>query len=100
MLRTPLFLGVKPCYYPTNHLSYRVNSIQGVSSCSVATYQARLLLLHLLLAALIAEDFQLGAPQFEALRAALKLPPQELVTCYRCLCAILQPMRSTPVCSR
>ena len=46
--------------------------------------QARMLLLHLLLAALIAEDFQLGAPQFEALRAALKLPPQDLVTCYRC----------------
>ena len=46
--------------------------------------QARMLLLHLLLAALVAEDFQLGAPQFEALRATLKLPPQDLVTCYRC----------------
>ena len=45
--------------------------------------QARMLLLHLLLAALIAEDFLLGAPQFEALRAELKLPPQDLVTCYR-----------------
>ena len=45
--------------------------------------QRRSLLLYLLMAALIAEDYDLGARQFEALRAALKLTAEEFVKYYR-----------------
>lgn len=45
--------------------------------------QHRTLLLHLLMAALIAEDYNMGGRQFELLRATLKLTSQEVVGNYR-----------------
>ncbi|CAL8464180.1 g3715 [Coccomyxa elongata] len=62
---------------------------EGVEVYSRTKEQARMLLLHVLVTALIAEDYSLGARQFEALRAALKLTPQDMVTHYRelgCTC--------------
>ena len=57
-----------------------------------------MLLLHLLLAALIAEDYELSAKQFEALRAALKASPQELVTCFKCALLPAAPQVPAMVC--
>ena len=45
--------------------------------------QERAMLLCLLMTALIAEDYDLGARQFEALRAALKLTSGDLRNYYR-----------------
>ena len=59
---------------------------EGVEVFSRTKEQARMLLLHLLVTALIAEDYSLGGRQFEALRAALRLTPQDMVTHYRCTC--------------
>ena len=56
---------------------------EGVTIYSRSKEQTQMLLLYLLMTALIAEDYQLGPRQFEALRSELKLAPQELVTCYR-----------------
>ncbi len=50
---------------------------------SRAGEQQSLLLLHLLMTALIAEDYNMGGRQFEALQATLKLPSDEIVKYYR-----------------
>ena len=42
-----------------------------------------MLLLHLLMTALIAEDYNMGGRQFEALQATLKATPDEIVKYYR-----------------
>jgi hypothetical protein len=57
---------------------------EGSELYSRTKEQARMLLLHLLVVALIADDYSLGARQFEALRAALKLTPQDLVAHFKC----------------
>ena len=57
---------------------------EGTELYSRTKEQARMLLLHLLVVALIADEYSLGARQFEALRAALKLTPQDLVTHFKC----------------
>jgi hypothetical protein len=56
---------------------------EGIEVYSRSKEQHRMLLLHLLIVALVAEDFEMGSRVFEALRAALKLAPQEMATCYR-----------------
>ncbi len=53
---------------------------EGAEVFSRSKEQHRLLLLHLLMAALFGEDYEMGGRCFEALRAAL----QDMVTCYRC----------------
>lgn len=45
--------------------------------------QETLLLCHLLMTALIAEDYDLGGRQFEALRDTLHLTPGKVIECYR-----------------
>lgn len=67
---------------------------EGTEVYSRTKEQARMLLLHLLITALIAEDYSLGARQFEALRATLKLTPQDMVTHYRCVSALLRALVS------
>ena len=57
---------------------------EGTELYSRTKKQARLLLLHLLVVALIADDYSLGTRHFEALRAALKLTPQDLVAHFKC----------------
>jgi hypothetical protein len=46
--------------------------------------QAQALLLHVLIVALVAEGGELGAAQFERLRAALRAAPADLAGLYRC----------------
>ena len=72
---------------------------EGIEEYSRTKEQARMLLLHLLITALIAEDYSLGARQFEALRAALKLTPQDMVTHYKCaLCLSTSLFSADSVC--
>lgn len=56
---------------------------EGVEVYSRSKEQHRALLLHALITALIAEDFEMGSRVFEALRSALKLAPQDMVTYYK-----------------
>ena len=58
-------------------------SLEGHMVYSRTKEQHRSMLLCLLMTALIAEDYDLGARQFEALRAALKLTSRDLSNCYR-----------------
>jgi hypothetical protein len=60
--------------------------------------QGSALLLTLLMTALIAEDYSMGGRQFEALRAALKLTPQELVNFYRQAHVLIPDIRRAHVC--
>ena len=59
-------------------------SPEGHTVYSRTKEQQRAMLLCLLMTALIAEDYDLGARQFEALWAALKMPSDELRNYYRC----------------
>ena len=61
---------------------------EGHTVYSRTREQQRALLLCLLMTALIAEDYDLGARQFEALRAALKLTSGDLRNQYRCKRAV------------
>ena len=58
-------------------------SLEGHIVYSRTMEQERSMLLCLLMTALIAEDYDLGARQFEALRAALKLTSDGLRNYYR-----------------
>lgn len=58
-------------------------SLEGHTVYSRTMEQERTMLLCLLMTALIAEDYDLGARQFEALRAALKLTSDGLRNYYR-----------------
>ena len=60
--------------------------------------QGSALLLTLLMTALIAEDYSMGGRQFEALRAALKLTPQDLVNLYRQAHVLIPDIRRAHVC--
>lgn len=77
----------------------RAKGEEGVDEYSRTKEQGRMLLLHLLMTALIAEEFTLGARQFEALRATLKLTPKEMVTYYRRApgCCFLSQADAPPV---
>ena len=61
----------------------RDESQEGHTVYSRTKEQQRALLLCLLMTALIAEDYDLGGRQFEALRAALKMMSGELRNYYR-----------------
>ena len=58
-------------------------SLEGHTVYSRTKEHHRSLLLCLLMTALIAEDYDLGMRQFEALRAALKLTSRDLCSYYR-----------------
>ena len=58
-------------------------SLEGHTVYSRTQEQERSMLLCLLMTALIAEDYDLGARQFESLRAALKLTSSDLRSFYR-----------------
>ena len=62
----------------------RDESLEGHTVYSRTKEQQRALLLCLLMTALIAEGYDLGARQFEALRAALTLTSGDLRNYYRC----------------
>ncbi len=56
---------------------------EGRRAYSRTGEQQTSLLLHLLMTALIAEDYNMGGRQFEALQATLKLPSDDIVKYYR-----------------
>ena len=58
-------------------------SLEGHTVYSRTNEQHRATLLCLLMIALIAEDYDLGARQFEALRASLKLASSKLCDFYK-----------------
>ena len=58
-------------------------TVEGSRVYSRTDEQRRAMLLYLLMTALIAEDYNLGGRQFEALRATLKLTTDEFVKYYR-----------------
>lgn len=58
-------------------------SLEGHTVYKRTNEQQRSILLCLLMTALIAEDYDLSARQFEALRASLKLAPGDMCEYYK-----------------
>lgn len=71
---------------------------EGDTVYSRTKEQGSALLLTLLMTALIAEDHNMGGRQFETLRAALKLTPQELVNLYRQAHILIPDIRRAHLC--
>ena len=81
---------------------YNLVEEEGRQKYSRTKEQQRFMLLHLLTIALIAEEYNMGGRQFEALRVYLKIEAKELVKYYRqglygpCMSAISCLLHSLP----
>ncbi|CAL5226977.1 g9863 [Coccomyxa viridis] len=69
---------------------------EGRRAYSRTGEQQTSLLLHLLMTALIAEDYNMGGRQFEALQATLKLPSDDIVKYYREMGCTIDRARADP----
>ena len=74
-----------PCHGQLLRLERRLrgNHIQPGPTLRVSNAQGRLLLLHVLIVAVLAEGGEMGAAQFDRLREALKTAPADLAAMYR-----------------